>query len=924
MSLLDQKSKTIEVYAHELFGPDFECVEARLNSQCSVSILVPTLDEVKNLDELFTRLLDCANRNGLDVEIVVADGGSSDGTQAKTAEWARSGPVRLIKCSGIGGLSGDVLEAAQQCTTDVVMVIDADLSHPPEVLPQLVKPILEGTHEMAIGCRYMPGGGTPGWPMHRRLTSRIAGALSWPFADANDPMSGNFAMRRTQLIELGSQATGFKLGLEVLARGGDEFRIHEVPITFVDRVHGISKMSLGESIGCLKQMSSLAGGNSSVGTVTRFAAVGLMGFMLDMLIFLGLLRAGFGIEPAHITGFVAATILNYTLNARWAFRSANQCDEGSGTYRYIQFLVVCVLALFLRGAVLESLISSDTVPALIAILPAIAAATIVNYFGFAYFVFGNRDSRTTNGIRWRVFAIAVVAYSLALRIVFAGIVDLIPEEAYYWNYAMHLDIGYLDHPPMVSWLIWMSTSIFGNNELAVRIPSLMSWGVSAFFVYHLSRNLFDKTVALRAVMLLSILPIYFGMGFLMMPDAPLYAAWAGCLFFLERALLQDRRWSWIGLGVCLGIGMLSKYSIALIGPATLVYLALDPKCRKWFVRPQPYLGVLIAAILFLPVIVWNIQHEWVSFAFQGTRRWSGAYEFSLHLLIGAVIVCLTPLGAAGVLQAMLPRRLGGPDLAQMEISGKRVRLFSLVFTLVPLTVFVLHALQDNPKIHWTGPLWLAAIPLLAYAMINRADIQLSRASRIGQRLWKPSIVALMLFYGGSLYVITIGPPASPRFPHMELPVAWEEMSESISAIATELGAQSGSTPVVIGLHDYFITSEYSFYHPSNTSDHTVGGRGLVGYSGLMWDDWCTPNQVVGRDVVLVDFTSDRLSSKIPEKYFERMGPLQEYEVRKNGYVVGAFFYRIGYSYLAAKSDSSAKQNIVSLNTQGSNLNPLSR
>tara|TARA_R110002072_G_C7976322_1_gene535527 strand:+ start:4339 stop:7104 length:2766 start_codon:yes stop_codon:yes gene_type:complete len=921
MSLLDQKNKPIEVYAHELFDPDFECVEARLNSQYSVSILVPTLNEVENLDELFTRLLGCANSNGLDVEIVVADGGSSDGTQAKAAEWARSGPVRIIKCSGLGGLSGDVLEAAKQCTTDVVMVIDADLSHPPEVLPQLVKPILEGTHEMAIGCRYMPGGGTPGWPMHRRLTSRVAGALSWPFVDVNDPMSGNFAMKRTQLIELGSQATGFKLGLEVLARGGDEFRIHEVPITFVDRVHGISKMSLAESISCLKQMSSLAGGNSTVSTVTRFVAVGLMGFMLDMIIFLGLLRIGFSIEPAHISGFVAATILNYMLNARWAFRSTNLSDEDSGIYRYLQFLIVCVLALFLRGAVLESLVGSDTLPAQIAILPTIAAATIVNYFGFAYFVFGNRGSRTTDRIRWRVFAIAVVAYSVALRIVFAGIVDLIPEEAYYWNYAMHLDIGYLDHPPMVSWLIWMSTSIFGNNEFAVRIPSLISWGVTAFFVYRLSMNLFDKTVALRAVMLLSILPIYFGMGFLMMPDAPLYAAWAGCLFFLERALLQNHRWSWIGLGVCLGIGMLSKYSIALIGPATLVYLALDPKCRKWLVRPQPYLGVLIATTLFLPVIVWNMQHDWASFAFQGTRRWSGAYEFSLHLLIGAILVCLTPLGAAGVLQAMLPRRLGGPDLAQMDIRGKRVRLFTLVFTLVPLAVFVLHALQDNPKIHWTGPIWLAAIPLLAYAMISRANLKLCRASQIGQHLWKPLIVSLMLFYGGSLYTITIGPPTASRLPHMELPIAWEEMSESISAITTELSAQSGSTPVVVGLHDYFITSEYSFYQPSITSDHTVGGRGLVGYSGLMWDDWYTPNQVTGRDVVLVDFTSDRLSSKIPEMYFERMGPLQEYEVRKNGHVVGAFFYRIGYSYLAAKRDSSAKKNLESVNKQGSRLDP---
>ncbi len=176
-----------------------------------------------------------------------------------------------------------------------------------------------------------------------------------------------------------------------------------------------------------------------------------------------------------------------------------------------------------------------------------------------------------------VVCIVAVAYVIVLRLVFSGLIDLIPEEAYYWNYAQHLDIGYLDHPPIVAWLIWLSTSVLGNSEFSVRLPAFICWLITAFFVFRLASNLIGKPSALQSVLLVAALPVYFSIGCLMTPDAPLYAAWGGCVYFLERALVAQKRRAWWGVGCCMGLGMLSKYTIILLGPATVAFLLADRK-----------------------------------------------------------------------------------------------------------------------------------------------------------------------------------------------------------------------------------------------------------------------------------------------------------------------------------------------------------
>lgn len=508
------------------------------------------------------------------------------------------------------------------------------------------------------------------------------------------------------------------------------------------------------------------------------------------------------------------------------------------------------------------------------------------------------DSPPLSTARWGTLAVALVAYVVILRLVFAGLVDLLPEEAYYWNYARHLDLGYLDHPPMVAWLIWLSTSLFGESEFAVRLPAFVSWVIAAYFLFCLARNLFDKATALCSVLLLAALPIYFVTGMVTTPDAPMYAAWAAGLFFLERALIARKRAAWWGVGICLGLGLLAKYTIALLGLAALAFILVDRRSRRWLLRPEPYLAALLAIVIFSPVLIWNARHGWASFVFQGPRRWSGQIHFSLHVLLGTALVLLTPPGLAAAIGVLLSRRRPRPDAGAESDDHARLRLFVLVFTLVPLLVFAVHSMRSVPMLNWTGPIWLLVLPFMARQMVSQTGESAGRWIRFGRRSALPTIAILLLFYSASLCYIYAGLPGIGPVSGMPLPVAWEELGYQVKAIERQVQTETGTEPVIVGMDLYRISSELSFYDgPDHGTRERTGGRHLFGGKSLMWDFWLPRSAAVGRNMVLVDFGEGGLTSSSLPPHFSRLGGIFTEVITKNGRVVGHFHWRVGYGYL---------------------------
>ena len=623
----------------------------------------------------------------------------------------------------------------------------------------------------------------------------------------------------------------------------------------------------------------------------RFVGVGLLSMVIDLLVFQVLFASGANLDLSQIISFFAGAILSFALNADGG---ASELKQSSIRWTlYARFLLVALLALLLRSAVLMLLVGNWHWQPQTAILVAILMAAAVFHVGAVFFIYLQSDASENPAIRWPVVTISVLAYVLMLKLIFMGCVNLIPEEAYYWNYAQRLDWGYLDHPPMVAWLIWLSTSLFGKSELSVRLPAYVCWILAAIFMFRLTLNLYDRPAAFRTILLLAVLPIYFGLGFFMTPDAPLYAAWAGCLYFLERALVAQNRRAWWGVGICVGLGMLSKYTIALLGLGTLTFLLIDRQSRRWLFRPEPYIAAITSVIIFSPVIFWNMRNGWMSFVFQGSDRWTGRYDFSLHLLIGMILLLLTPTGLLGIMRVLLPQKLEGASASQTGIKRQQ-HLWSVTFTLVPLSVFVIYSLFYQPKLNWTAPVWLAVIPLLAWDMAPPWGQFKGSFAQFIRRSWMPTVIALLIIHGASFYYISLGLPGAGPMTPSRLFGEWRALANSVETVKRRVELETGFKPVIVGMDKNFISSELSFYEYDGARN--TGGAHFFGNRSLMWAFWFPRSAAVGKNVLMIDLDRKQLMQPSLPQYFDTVGDVFEETLKKDGRVVGYFYWRVGYRY----------------------------
>ncbi|HEY8296650.1 MAG TPA: polyprenol monophosphomannose synthase [Candidatus Baltobacteraceae bacterium] len=225
------------------------------------SIVIPTYNEAGGIERLIRALDGVFKKNELDGELIVVDDNSPDGTGAIVDRLALEFPVRALHRSGKLGLSSGVIEGWRFARPDSAALgaMDADFSHDIEILPRMVAAIESGGYGLAVGSRYVKGGGITNWPLKRKVTSRVACMLAAPLTPIKDLTSGYFLVRREALDGIELDPIGFKIGLEVIAKG-HYGRALEVPYVFTDRVAGESKLNEKEIFNYLKQLRKLYGG----------------------------------------------------------------------------------------------------------------------------------------------------------------------------------------------------------------------------------------------------------------------------------------------------------------------------------------------------------------------------------------------------------------------------------------------------------------------------------------------------------------------------------------------------------------------------------------------------------------------------------------------------------------------------------------
>jgi dolichol-phosphate mannosyltransferase len=356
-----------------------------------VTVVVPTYREAENIPHLIDRLNKVRVEHGLDLDVLIMDDNSRDGSEEVVAKCGHDW-VKIVVRTTDRGLSPSVLEGMRRATGDVLFCMDADLSHPPEAIPQMIRKLEEGA-DFVIGSRYVEGGSTSDdWGFLRWLNSRVATLLARPLTTARDPMAGFFAFRRTTL-EGGRDfnPVGYKIGLEFIVKCGCE-RVVEVPIHFEDRQLGKSKLTARQQLLYLKHLRRLYTFKFGAWSqLVQFLTVGGLGTVVNLVLLTLFLRLGIADRPSVASAIALSMVFNFVLNRRFSF---GESRKESWLRQFVGFMAACslgalinyVVTLWLMGRVFRGWPQ-------VSALFGIAAATAFNFIASRYLVFRSAHIR---------------------------------------------------------------------------------------------------------------------------------------------------------------------------------------------------------------------------------------------------------------------------------------------------------------------------------------------------------------------------------------------------------------------------------------------------------------------------------------------------------------------------------------------------
>jgi dolichol-phosphate mannosyltransferase len=370
----------------------FSLVASLENPMFDLTVIIPTFKEEANIGNIITEVDAVFKRNNLIGEILVVDDNSPDGTISIVNEIKKAKPnVNIIVRLVDHGLSQSVTEGFVHASSEILVVIDADLSHPPSLIPVMYTEIMDG-NDIVIGSRYMEGGGIRKWPIKRRIISLGAtflGRLLFP--DVSDPVSGFFAVRKSVVAKAPLKPRGYKILLEVLGKGTWE-KDKEIPFEFVDREIGSSKLKLKTIIEYAQQVIDItlfsflhheSAAWREWKKIFKFSLVGISGILVNMGVLFYLSEfVGLGLLVAGFFAIEFSILNNFLWNDLWTFRSAHQHKLSSRLHRLVMFHVVSAVPIIINLGLLYLFTNGFNVyymtSNLIGILAAFAWNFIVN------------------------------------------------------------------------------------------------------------------------------------------------------------------------------------------------------------------------------------------------------------------------------------------------------------------------------------------------------------------------------------------------------------------------------------------------------------------------------------------------------------------------------------------------------------------
>lgn len=440
--------------------------------------------------------------------------------------------------------------------------------------------------------------------------------------------------------------------------------------------------------------------------------------------------------------------------------------------------------------------------------------------------------------------LAGLAALTVFRLVIAQALPLGDDETFYWEWSRHLAAGYVDHPPVIAFLVWLATRLGGSTPFAIHTAAILISFATSVALWILAREVLGRDVAATgAVILFNLIPVFSAGAVLAAPDGPLGLCWLLTLLWVWRGTTRADAApgheyrstpAWLAAGSWLGLAFDSKYTAAVLPASVALWLALSPSGRRWLSRPEPYYGLAVAAALFTPVVWWNATHRWASFSFTVVDRpaWAEGGNFPVFLLFQ--FIYLAPL--------MFPTLLGALAVAVRRGAAGEDRWLFLATVSIPLIAGMFAAsLLGHIKGHWAAPAY-------ATAAVALAGLATERSWKARPGVWRGAAAAVL----GSTALITIAVHAIPLVNTPLLPAGvdptvdyygWPQAAREITAIA----ARDARGPFFVTSEQYQVIAQFDFATGGRFPVTTITGSD-------QYDFWTRWGDLRGRDGLFISDT----------------------------------------------------------------------
>lgn len=478
--------------------------------------------------------------------------------------------------------------------------------------------------------------------------------------------------------------------------------------------------------------------------------------------------------------------------------------------------------------------------------------------------------------------------------ILTGPLDLSPDEANYWTWSRRLDLSYYEKGPVIAYLIAASTWIMGDSVFALRFLAPVFLALISLIIYKFSIELFDKDneaekKALLAALMLQASPLFSSSGLIMTIDPPFIFFWTLSIYLFWKAVskregteaqsntgteegFEERAqiWVWILLGISIGLGLLTKYTMAFFYICAFLFFLFHKEERRWFKKKEPYIALLLSIAIFSPVIIWNMNHGWVTLKHTGGHAaLSSGFRISAKEFFnfsGSQFGVITPILFFLVIDGGIRNYFTGRI--------PQVRRLLFWFWAPVLGFFLLKSLQGKVQANWAMSAYITAFIASADHMLGKGYIK---------RLSRPVIIAA---FSLAIMVTAVAHyPSVINLPFKMDPSSrlrgWEELGLKMDEVYSDMTASRGKD-VFIFSDKYQVSSELAFYMSKKPVTYCVNlGRRMGQY-----DIWGGMNNLIGYDAIFVRMDQTSFPEKL-KSAFDRYEK-ETFTVYENGKVLRVY------------------------------------